>query len=83
MVKNFVFIEFQLCLRWTIGQLLALCKKLGKKLEKKNQKKYILKKIVSIFLKNHHLLKGAPFFSQHPLKGVGLSKPTLISVGFA
>jgi hypothetical protein len=39
MAENFAFIEFQLCLRWTIGQLLALCKKLGKKLEKKSEKK--------------------------------------------
>jgi hypothetical protein len=39
-----------------------------KKIGKKNQKKYILKKIVSVFLKNHHLLKGVPFFSQHPFK---------------
>jgi hypothetical protein len=39
MAENFAFIEFQLYLRWTIGQLLALCKKLGKKMGKKNQKK--------------------------------------------
>jgi hypothetical protein len=50
-----VFIEFQLCLRWTIDQLLALCKKLGKKIEKKNGKKYIKKNSVG-FLKNRHLL---------------------------
>jgi hypothetical protein len=44
MVKNFAFIEFQLCLIWTIGQLIALCKKLGKKLEtKKLEKKYLKK----------------------------------------
>jgi hypothetical protein len=53
MVKNFAFIEFQLCLRWTIGQLLALCKKLGKKLEKKKnqKKKYIKKNSVDFFKK--------------------------------
>ena len=56
MAKIFAFIEFQLCLRWTIGQLLALCKKLGKKLgEKKAEKKYIKKKSVDFF-KNRSLL---------------------------
>jgi hypothetical protein len=49
MAENFAFIEFQLCLRWIIGRLLALCKKLGKK--------YIKKNSVG-FLKNRHLLKG-------------------------
>jgi hypothetical protein len=51
MAENFVFIEFQLCLRWIIGQLFALCKKVGKKLEKK----YIKKKLCR-FLK-----KPTPF----------------------
>jgi hypothetical protein len=53
MAENFAFIEFQLCLRWTIGQLLALCKMLGKKKLEKKSEKNILKKIVSIFKKTN------------------------------
>jgi hypothetical protein len=56
MAENFAFIEFQLCLRWTIGQIIALCKKLGKKLETKKSENKNIKKKGSVFLK-----KPTPF----------------------
>jgi hypothetical protein len=55
MAENFAFIEFQLCLRWTIGQIIALCKKLGKKLETKKSENKNIKKKGQFFLKNRHL----------------------------
>ena len=70
MAENCAFIEFQLCLRWTIGQLLALCKKLGKKLEKKKWEKNSVG-----FLKNRHLLISDGFLKNlHFLKGGGFLK---------
>jgi hypothetical protein len=62
MAENFAFIEFQLCLRWTIGQIIALCKKLGKKLEtKKSENKNIKKKRVSFFKKTDTFFKVMVF----------------------